>query len=60
MSTHSVETDSEDLEALFDSIVRDKPVEVCVPESKVDNEVRESPSGNVMDRVGQLLSLIHI
>jgi len=59
MSTHSVETDSEDLEALFDSIVKDRPVEACLPDSKSPAEVGESPSGNVMDRVGQLTRMLH-
>ncbi len=59
MSTQSVDTDSEELEALFDSIVRDKPVEGCLDESKVDDEVGEPPSGNVMGRVGQLTRMLH-
>lgn len=59
MSTQTVETDSEELEALFDSIVREKPVEACAPESRVDVEAGEVPSGNVMDRVGQLTRMLH-
>jgi chemotaxis protein CheZ len=59
MNTQSVETDSEDLEALFDSIVKGKPAEACPPETKIESEVGESPSGNVMDRVGQLTRMLH-
>lgn len=59
MSAQSVETDSEDLEALFDSIVSGNPAEACLPEPKIEAKVGESPSGNVIDRVGQLTRMLH-
>ncbi len=59
MSTQSVENDSDDLQALFDSIVRAKPVETSIPETKVEAEVGGSTSGNVMGRVGQLTRMLH-
>lgn len=59
MSTLPVEADSEALEALFDSIVRDNATREDAPTVKVDAEVEQGLPGNVMSRIGQLTRVLH-
>jgi chemotaxis protein CheZ len=57
MSAITVEADSADLEALFDSIVKDKSVRVAA--SKAQVEAKEHPPADVMSRIGHLTRTLH-
>jgi chemotaxis protein CheZ len=59
MSALSVEADSEALEALFDSIVRDNAAKSDAPTATVEAEVEQVSTGAVMSRIGQLTRVLH-
>jgi chemotaxis protein CheZ len=55
----AVAADSEDLEALFDSIILDNSARESAAAPKAAVEAEEHPSGNVMSRVGHLTRMLH-
>jgi chemotaxis protein CheZ len=55
----AVAADSEDLEALFDSIVQDNSGRKAVAAPKAVAEVTEAPTGDVMSRIGHLTRTLH-
>ncbi|MEI8030202.1 MAG: protein phosphatase CheZ [Comamonadaceae bacterium] len=59
MSALSVEADSEDLEALFDSIVKDNSARIKSTLPVVQANAGETPGASVMSRVGQLTRMLH-
>jgi chemotaxis protein CheZ len=56
MATHS--TDTDDLEALFDSIVAAN-VDEQIPEHALDNELHGMNSGKVINQLGQMARTLH-
>ena len=59
MSATTVAADSEDLEALFDSIIQDNQVRELAAVPKKAAVQAESPGGDVMNRIGQLTRTLH-
>jgi chemotaxis protein CheZ len=59
MSAILAETDSDDLEALFDSIAKDSSARVRAAEPKAEAVAEENAPGNVMGRVGRLTRTLH-
>ncbi len=59
MSALSVEADSEALEALFDSIVKDNSAKTNSTLPVGQANAGESPGASVMSRVGQLTRMLH-
>jgi chemotaxis protein CheZ len=59
MNAMAAVADSEDLEALFDSIAKDKSTHVRAAAPKAEVEAREPSPGDVMSRVGHLTRTLH-
>ena len=59
MSAIAAEADSDVLEALFDSIVRDNCAHARAVAPKPEAEAEGSPTGNVMSRIGRLTRMLH-
>jgi len=59
MSAIMVATDSEDLEALFDSIVKDNSAQARPAAPTAEVEAQEHPTGDVMSRIGHLTRTLH-
>jgi chemotaxis protein CheZ len=61
MSAIVAEADSDALEALFDSIVKDNSAHAraAAPQAEVDADAEVNPAGNVMGRIGRLTRTLH-
>jgi len=61
MSAIVAEADSDALEALFDSIVKDNSTHAraAAPQAEVDADAEVNPAGNVMGRIGRLTRTLH-
>ncbi len=59
MSAIVAEADSEDLQALFDSIVKDNAAHARAAAPKADVGAGNNPPGNVMSRIGRLTRTLH-
>ena len=59
MSAIVAEADSDDLQALFDSIVEDKSAHTRAAAPKAEVQAEEHSPGNVMSRIGRLTRMLH-